>query len=74
METLVINGLIGLFLVLFGAMAAFPFLVESRNARVTPLQYEDDQVLSIQPVAPPAPRTINPLPVAASAPDRRQAA
>jgi hypothetical protein len=55
METLAINGLIGVVCLLFAAMAVFPMLVESKPARKTPILLEDDQVISIQPVAPTAP-------------------
>ncbi len=36
METLAINVLIGFWLVLFAAMAIFPFVLESKEARRTP--------------------------------------
>ncbi len=59
MEALLINIIVGFWLVAFGVMAIFPFIIESgaasRSARPQahsrtqrPL---DDQVLSIQPVA-----------------------
>jgi hypothetical protein len=54
METFIINGLIGVVSLLFAAMALFPMLVESKPARKTPVQL-DDQVISIQPVAPTTP-------------------
>jgi len=51
MEALVVNGLIGIVSLLFGAMALFPMLVERSTARKTPAMFEDDQVISVQPVA-----------------------
>ena len=51
MESLLINIIIGFWLVAFGAMAVFPFIIESRAATGRTQRPVDDQVLSIQPVA-----------------------
>jgi hypothetical protein len=74
MESIIVNTIIGFWLVLFGAMAVVPFLLESRPARETPVQ--DDVVISIQPVAMPQtpPQAITPLSIPVAAPDRREAA
>ena len=75
METVIVNALVGFFLVLFAAMAAFPFLIEGKAGRATPATYEDDVIISIHPAPmPAAPRQITPVPVATPAPDRREAA
>lgn len=83
MESLLINIIIGFWLVAFGAMAIFPFIIESGAAarpsrsRVQPdaQQAMEDQILSIQPVAM-ADRTRGPIGEAAVAPEpaQRQAA
>ena len=49
MDSLIVNAIIGFWLVLFGAMAIVPFVLESKPARQTPI--EDDVIISIQPVA-----------------------
>ena len=74
METIVVNAIIGFSLVLFGAMAIFPMLIEGKGVHRSPL--EDDQIISIQPVAtsPSAPRALTPRPAASHTPDRREAA
>jgi hypothetical protein len=74
METIVVNALVGFSLVLFGAMAIFPMLIEGKGDHQAPL--EDDQIISIQPVPtlPVAPRALAPRPAATPAPDRREAA
>lgn len=77
METLAINAIIGFWLVLFAAMAIFPFVVESRQARSTPLELVDDQIISIVPVAEDATprRPLTPLtPISGRGPDQRDAA
>lgn len=51
MESLLINVIIGFWLVAFGAMAIFPFVIESKGSKRTALRPVDDQVISIQPVA-----------------------
>ncbi len=59
MESLLINIIVGFWLVAFGAMAIFPFIIESgaasRSARpraqARAQRPVDDQILSIQPVA-----------------------
>ncbi len=74
METLIVNAIIGFWLVLFGAMAVVPFLLEGKPARQTPL--EDDQIISIQPVATTATprRPLTPLAISTPESDRREAA
>lgn len=52
MEAIAVNTLIGIVSLLFGAMAVFPMLVESKPARKTPMIVDDDQVISVQPMAP----------------------
>ncbi len=51
MESLLVNTIIGFWLVAFGAMALFPLLIDLRKdstARETPVE---DQIISIQPVS-----------------------
>lgn len=76
MESLVVNVIVGFWLVLFGAMAVFPLLLSGKPARQATL--EDDVVISIQPVAetPAAPRPLTSISIIAprSNPDRREAA
>lgn len=51
MESLLINVIIGFWLLAFGAMAIFPLLIDLRSGR-TPAQVPaEDQIISIQPVA-----------------------
>lgn len=76
MEMLLVNLAVGLFLLLFSAMAIAPFLIEGKPARQAPL--EDDIVISVQPVAS-SPATAQPLPTISvlapsSQPARREAA
>jgi hypothetical protein len=77
METLVINVIITFWLLFFSAMAILPFVVETREARRTPLDLIDDQIISIKPVAdgdtPPRPLTPS-ASVASHGPDQRDAA
>jgi len=75
MESLLINIIIGFWLVAFGAMAIFPFVIESKAGTRTARQPVDDQVLSIQPVAMPG-RTPRPAsePALTTEPAHRQAA
>ncbi len=74
MDSLVINAIIGFWLVLFGAMAIVPFLIESKPARQTPI--EDDVIISIQPVAMPhsSRQPVTPISIPTREPDRREAA
>ncbi len=74
MESLVINAIIGFWLVLFGAMAIAPFMIESKPARQTPI--EDDVIISIQPVAMPHTlrQPLAPTPITMPEQDRREAA
>ncbi|MBA3274693.1 MAG: hypothetical protein H0T72_02785 [Chloroflexia bacterium] len=74
MESLVINAIIGFWIVLFGAMAIVPFMFESKPARQSPI--EDDQIISIQPVAMPnaSRQPLTSIAVPGHAPDRREAA
>lgn len=79
MESLLINIIIGFWLVAFGAMAIFPFIIESgatsRPSRMQAQRPMDDQILSIQPVAV-ADRARGPIGEPGTAPDsaHRQAA
>jgi hypothetical protein len=73
MESLLLNTIVGFWLVLFGAMAIFPFVIETKSARSTPARAEEDQVISIQPVAA-APRSITSITAPVAASDHRQAA
>ena len=77
MESVVVNSIIGFWLVFFGVMAVFPFLVEGKVSRRSPLDLVDDQIISIQPVADfhtprraPAPL----ISIPGQGPDRREAA
>lgn len=74
MESLIIYVLTGFWLVLFGAMAIVPFLLESKPPRHTPIT--DDVIISVQPVAmPQTPRhAITSITVPAGEPERREAA
>lgn len=74
MESLVVNAIIGFWLVLFGAMAIVPFMIESKPARQTPV--EEDVIISIQPVAMPHTphQPASPISIPTHAPDRREAA
>ena len=76
MEAVVINAIIGFWLVLFGAMAIFPFVIESKPSRRTPIEIADDQIISIQPVAMPQSTRHAPTPLAipTATPDHREAA
>jgi hypothetical protein len=80
METILVNLIIGFAVLLFGAMAIFPMLIEGKPARRTPFHADDDQVISIQPVAtaPQGLRPVSPLgrgdTVDAPGPDHRHAA
>lgn len=75
MESLLINIIIGFWLIAFGAMAIFPFVIESKAATRTPARPVDDQVISIQPVAM-LDRARHPAgePARAAEPTQRQAA
>jgi len=74
METLIVNAIIGFWLVLFGAMAIVPFVLENKPARQPPM--EDDVIISIQPVAMPqsSRQTVTPISIPTQEPDRREAA
>ncbi|MBA3379477.1 MAG: hypothetical protein H0T93_11400 [Chloroflexia bacterium] len=74
MDSLIVNAIIGFWLVLFGAMAIVPFVLESKPARQTPI--EDDVIISIQPVAMPhtSQHYLTPTPISMPEPDRREAA
>ncbi len=51
MESLLINAIIGFWLIAFGAMAIFPLLTDLRS-EATPQQAPvEDQIISIEPVA-----------------------
>lgn len=55
MESLLVNTIVGFWLVAFGAMALVPLLIDSGTEAsatgVAPDAPEDDQIISIQPVA-----------------------
>jgi len=74
MESIIVNAIIGFWLVLFGAMAIVPFMIESKPARQTPI--EDDLIISIQPVAMThaTRQPLTPISIPVSQPDRREAA
>ncbi len=72
MESLVINVIIGLWVVLFGAMAIVPFVIEGKPAQQRPI--EDDVIISIQPVAMPRTASHPVTSISIPAPDRREAA
>ena len=76
MESLAVNAIIGFWLILFGAMAVFPFVLDSKPARTTPLEVEEDRIISIQPVAmPQSPRApLAPLTIPSPELDQREAA
>jgi len=77
METLAINVLIGFWLVLFAAMAISPFVLESKEARRTPHELVDDQIISIVPLAEDATphRPLTPMTTIPNrGPDQRDAA
>lgn len=73
MESLLVNTIIGIWLIAFGAMALFPLVVDMRPGTTTRDTPVEDQVISIQPVAIRHQITpIEPLPeqpFAAAAPD-----
>jgi hypothetical protein len=71
METMLVNLVIGLAVLLFCAMAIFPMLLADKPARRTPIQADDDQVIGIQPLPPVS---HGPRLVAATDPDHRHAA
>ncbi|HEV2067175.1 MAG TPA: hypothetical protein VGR08_10075 [Thermomicrobiales bacterium] len=50
MESLLVNAIIGFWLIAFGAMALFPLLLDMRSATPSAQAPEEDQVISIQPV------------------------
>lgn len=50
MESLLVNAIIGFWLLAFGAMALFPLLLDVRSATPSAQAPEEDQVISIQPV------------------------
>lgn len=74
MESLIVNAIIGFWLVLFGAMAIVPFMLESKPARQTPI--EDDVIISIQPVAMPqsSRKPVTRISIPTQEPGRREAA
>jgi hypothetical protein len=75
MESLLVNVIIGFWLVLFGAMAIFPFVMETRATRRTPVELTEDQIISIQPVAPASNlRPITSITSPSATGDHRQAA
>lgn len=51
MESLLINAIIGFWLVAFGAMALFPLLIDLRSDAAPDHAPAEDQIISIQPVA-----------------------
>lgn len=51
MESLLVNTIIGFWLVAFGAMALFPLVIDLRSDSTAQETLEEDQVISIQPVA-----------------------
>ena len=74
MESLMLNALVGFVTILFGAMAIFPMLID-RNPASTRVEVTEDQILSIQPVAPAS--NLRHLPGAsapAASPSQRHAA
>lgn len=51
MESLLVNAIIAFWLIAFGAMALFPLLLDLRSTKPSAHAPEEDQVISIQPVA-----------------------
>ena len=76
MESIVINSLIGIVTFIFAVLALGPALFASDNNRQTPIQIEEDRIISIEPVPfdRPAPRTVTPRAVTDDAPLHREAA
>jgi hypothetical protein len=76
MESIVINGLIGIVVFIFAVLAIGPALFASDNNRQTPIQTEEDRIISIEPVRfdRPAPRSISPRTIPGDAPLHREAA
>lgn len=75
MESIVINGLIGIVTFIFAVLAFGPALLASDN-RQTTIQVEEDRIISIEPVPfdRPAPRSVTPRAVPDDAPFQREAA
>lgn len=59
MESLVINGLIGIVTFIFAVLAIGPALLASDN-RQTPIEVEEDRIVSIEPI-PDRERPIAPI-------------
>lgn len=51
MESLLINAIIGFWLIAFGAMAIFPLLIDLRSEATPRQALAEDQIISIEPVA-----------------------
>lgn len=51
MESLLINAIIGFWLLAFGAMAIFPLLIDLRSGATPAQAPAEDQIISIEPVA-----------------------
>ncbi len=75
MESIVINGLIGIVTFIFAVLALGPALLSS-DSRQTPIKVEEDRIISIEPVPfdRPAPRSVTPRAVPDDAPFHREAA
>lgn len=75
MESIVVNSLIGFVVFIFAVMAIGPALLSSDN-RQTPIQVEEDRIISIEPVPfdRPATRPFAPRAVNDDAPLHREAA
>jgi hypothetical protein len=69
MESLLVNTIIGIWLVAFGAMALFPLLIDIRSTSTRQEAPVDDQIISIQPVAFRHQVTPIEQPLAADAPE-----
>jgi hypothetical protein len=75
MESIIVNGLIGIVTFVFAVLALGPALLASDN-RKTPVQFEEDRIISIDPIPfdRPGPRSVAPRAVADDAPFQREAA
>jgi hypothetical protein len=75
MESLFVNSIIGIVVFIFAVMAIGPALLAS-DTRQTPIQVEEDRIISIEPARfdRPATRPFAPRAVNDDAPHHREAA
>jgi hypothetical protein len=75
MENIIVNSLIGFVTLIFAVLALAPALLSS-DSRQTPIQVEEDHIISIEhvPFDRPAARPFSPRAVSDDAPLHREAA